>query len=192
VRDKRSLKDAADKLDGMKLNGIIANAGVGGENKWGENDRWHEIIDTNLTGVYNVVNTFLPNLLGVEGERHILIMSSVLARMGVRHYQAYCASKAGLLGLMRALAVQYASKKILVNAICPGWVETDMAEGIIHESSEGLKMDKDAFYEAAMKQVPLRRMSEPAEIADLVAYLLNQRSITGQAIDINCGSIMAS
>lgn len=192
VRDKRSLKDAAGKLDGLKLNGIIANAGVGGENRWGENDRWHEIIDTNLTGVYNLVNTFLPNLKDVAGERHIVIMSSVLARLGVHHYQAYCASKAGLLGLMRALAVQYASKKILANAICPGWVETDMAEGIIHESSEGLKMDKDAFWEAAMKQVPLRRMSQPSEIADLVAYLLSQRSITGQAIDINCGSFMSS
>ncbi len=192
IRDKESLALAADQIDDIKIDGLIANSGVGGENHWGENDRWHDIIETNLTGTYNFVNTFLPGLNKTSGEKHILITSSVLARLGVPNYSAYCASKAGLLGLMRSWAAQYASQNILVNAICPGWVDTDMAQSGLQGIADGIGVSKQEFYEIAMQSVPLRRMSRPEEIADLVAYLLSQGSITGQAIDINCGSVMNS
>jgi len=192
IRDKQSLQAAAAELGARAIDGLVANAGIGGENHWGEGDRWQEIIDTNLTGTYNFVNTFLPNLTKTPGEKHILITSSVLARLGVANYSAYCTSKAGLLGLMRSWAVQYASEKILVNAICPGWVDTDMAQQGLQGIADGIGISKQEFYDIAMQSVPLRRMSRPEEIADLVAYLLNQGSITGQAIDINCGAIMNS
>ena len=192
VADSTSLKTVINKLEGIELNGIIANAGVGGENYWGADDRWNEIVNTNLTGTYNFVNTFLPNLkTGIEA-KHIIITSSVLARLGVANYSAYCASKAGLLGLMRSWAVQYAPRNILVNAICPGWVDTDMANQGLQGIADNIGITKQEFYDIAMKSVPLARMSKPEEIADLVDYLLNQNSITGQAIDINCGSIMNS
>jgi NAD(P)-dependent dehydrogenase (short-subunit alcohol dehydrogenase family) len=192
VADSTSLKMVINKLEGIELNGIIANAGVGGENYWGADDRWNEIVNTNLTGTYNFVNTFLPNLkTGIEA-KHIIITSSVLARLGVANYSAYCASKAGLLGLMRSWAVQYAPTNILVNAICPGWVDTDMANQGLQGIADNIGITKQEFYDIAMKSVPLARMSKPEEIADLVVYLLNQSSITGQAIDINCGSIMNS
>jgi NAD(P)-dependent dehydrogenase (short-subunit alcohol dehydrogenase family) len=93
---------------------------------------------------------------------------------------------------MRAWAVQYAPEDILVNAICPGWVDTEMSQEGLQGIADGLGITKDEFYNIAMKSVPLRRMSQPEEIADLVAYLLSQRSITGQAIDINCGAVMNS
>jgi NAD(P)-dependent dehydrogenase (short-subunit alcohol dehydrogenase family) len=128
ITDKASLNSAASQLNGKAIDGLIANSGIGGENYWGENDRWHDIIETNLTGTYNFVNTFLPNLNKASAEKHILITSSVLARLGVANYSAYCASKAGLLGLMRSWAVEYAPQNIMVNAICPGWVDTDMAQ----------------------------------------------------------------
>ncbi len=192
VADSTSLKTVINKLEGIELNGIIANAGVGGENYWGADDRWNEIVNTNLTGTYNFVNTFLPNLkTGIE-TKHIIITSSVLARLGVANYSAYCASKAGLLGLMRSWAVQYAPTNILVNAICPGWVDTDMANQGLQGIADNIGITKQEFYNIAMKSVPLARMSKPEEIADLVDYLLNQNSITGQTIDINCGSIMNS
>ena len=192
IRDKDSLSDAASQLEDTELNGIIANAGVGGENQWGTADRWNDIIDTNLTGTYNFVNTFLPNLRAAGGDKHIIITSSVLARLGVANYSAYCASKAGLLGLMRSWAVQYASERILVNAICPGWVDTDMAQTGLQGIADGIGITKAEFYDIAMQSVPLRRMSQPNEIADLVAYLLHQTSMTGQTIDINGGAVMNS
>jgi NAD(P)-dependent dehydrogenase (short-subunit alcohol dehydrogenase family) len=192
IRDKKSLTKAALKLDGITINGLIANAGIGGENHWGEGDRWQHIIETNLTGTYNFVNTFLPYLQKAETEKHIIITSSVLARLGVANYSAYCASKAGLLGLMRSWAVQFASQNILVNAICPGWVDTDMAQHGLQGIADSIGITKQEFYDIAMQSVPLRRMSSPDEIAGLVAYLLNQSSITGQAIDINCGAVMNS
>lgn len=192
VRDKESLSNAAAQIAGTAINGLIANSGIGGENYWGETDRWYDIIETNLTGTYNFVNTFLPHLNKASGEKHILITSSVLARLGVPNYSAYCASKAGLLGLMRSWAAQYASQNILVNAICPGWVDTDMAQSGLQGIADSIGISKQEFYDMAMQSVPLRRMSNPEEIAALVAYLLSQSAITGQAIDINCGAVMNS
>jgi NAD(P)-dependent dehydrogenase (short-subunit alcohol dehydrogenase family) len=192
IRDKESLKLASYQVSNLPIDGIIANSGIGGENYWGETDRWADIIETNLTGTYNFVNTFLPNILKAQDERHIIITSSVLARLGVANYSAYCASKAGLLGLMRSWAVQYAPQNILVNAICPGWVDTDMAQQGLQGIADGIGISKQEFYDIAMQSVPLRRMSHPEEIAGLVAYLLTQRSVTGQALDINCGAVMNS
>jgi len=192
IRSKENLQSAFTKLNNTAITGLIANSGIGGENQWGDNDRWDEIIDTNLTGSYNFVNTFLPLLREADGSKHILITSSVLARLGVPNYAAYCASKAGLLGLMRSWASQFASENILVNAICPGWVDTDMAQQGLQGIADGIGISKQEFYDIAMQSVPLRRMSRPEEIADLVAYLVSQSSITGQAIDINCGAVMNS
>lgn len=193
IRSKEELAKLAELLSNEPIHGLVANAGLGGENYWGNEDRWEEIIDTNLSGTYNLVNTFLPNLrLAQVKYKQIVITSSVLARLGVANYSAYCASKAGLLGLMRSWAVQFAPEHILVNAICPGWVNTDMAQQGLQGIADGLGMSKADFYEIAMQSVPLRKMSEPSEIADLVAYLLEQESITGQSIDINGGSVMNS
>lgn len=193
IRSKEELAKLAELLSNEPIHGLVANAGLGGENYWGNEDRWEEIIDTNLSGTYNLVNTFLPNLRFAQVKyKQIVIISSVLARLGVANYSAYCASKAGLLGLMRSWAVQFAPEHILVNAICPGWVNTDMAQQGLQGIADGLGMSKADFYEIAMQSVPLRKMSEPSEIADLVAYLLEQESITGQSIDINGGSVMNS
>ena len=192
ITDKASLSSTASQLSSKAIDGLIANSGIGGENYWGESDRWHDIIETNLTGTYNFVNTFLPNLNKASAEKHILITSSVLARLGVANYSAYCTSKAGLLGLMRSWAVQYAPQNIMVNAICPGWVDTDMAQHGLQGIADNIGITKQEFYDIAMQSVPLKRMSRPEEIAGLVSYLLSQSSITGQTIDINCGAVMNS
>ncbi len=192
IKNKESLSQATAQLGDIAIDGLIANSGIGGENYWGEADRWHDIIETNLTGTYNFVNTFLPHLRKADTAAHILIVSSVLARLGVANYSAYCASKAGLLGLMRSWAVQFAPQNILVNAICPGWVDTDMAQQGLQGIADNIGITKQEFYDIAMQSVPLRRMSQPDEVAALVGYLLSQASITGQTIDINCGAVMNS
>jgi NAD(P)-dependent dehydrogenase (short-subunit alcohol dehydrogenase family) len=167
IRDRDAVQAAFDE----PLDALVANAGIGGPNEPGAADRWDDIVQTNLHGTYWCCRAAEPRL--ADGGR-IVVTSSILARIGVPGYTAYCASKAGLLGLVRAFAAELAPRRIQVNAVCPGWVNTDMA------------------LELAMGEVPLGRMSEPEEIAGTVAWLLSPDAIgvTGQAIDHNNGAWM--
>ncbi|MFQ5716120.1 MAG: SDR family NAD(P)-dependent oxidoreductase, partial [Nitrospinales bacterium] len=135
IRDAATIRQALAESQVDSLYAVVANAGVGGENDYGNGDRWREIIDINLTGSYHTVRECLPYLKKDRNEyKKIVLVSSILARLGVPGYSAYCASKAGVLGLMRSLAAELSRDKILVNALCPGWVNTDMA----HEGLQGL------------------------------------------------------
>ena len=190
IRDAQAIKKGLQEIKPV-LYGVIANAGVGGENRYGENDRWQEIIGTNLTGTYQLVEEALPYFATKkDGYRHILIISSILARLGVPRYTAYCASKAGLLGLMRSWAVELAAQNILVNAIAPGWVNTSMARVGLNAMAEHDQREYDDILQEQMSHVLLGKMSEPEEIGELIAYLLSQTSITGQTLDINNGAVM--
>ena len=186
-----ALKSAAPQL--KDLYAVVANAGIGGENRFGDKDRWDEVIGTNLSGTYHLVSELIPHLKNAQHSfKHVIIISSILARMGVPGYTAYCASKAGLLGLMRSWAVELAPKNILVNAICPGWVETEMAKQGIQSFAQTIGAGYEDALKLQMKAVPLKKMSQPEEIASAIAYLTSasQTSITGQAIDINNGALM--
>jgi len=172
---------------------LFANAGIGGENHYGKEDRWNEILNINLTGTYNSIQESLPFLRKSEdSHKHILMTSSCLARFGVPNYTAYCTSKAGLLGLTKSLALELASDNILVNSLCPGWVETEMAQAGIQKLADHQNQDYDSTYKEQMGYVPLGRMSDPEEIAHFVAFMFSkaQRSITGQGLDLNNGSFM--
>jgi len=194
ICDKAALHQGLADSGVRALHAVIANAGIGGENHYGEDDRWHEIIQTNLTGTYQLVNEALPYLrTDNEGEyRHIVFISSILARLSVPGYTAYCASKAGLLGLMRSYASAFAAEKILANAVCPGWVSTSMAKDGLKTFAENTGKSYDEVYDEQMSAVPLGKMSEPREIAEFVFFLLSrvQGSITGQTLDINNGALM--
>jgi NAD(P)-dependent dehydrogenase (short-subunit alcohol dehydrogenase family) len=168
------------------LDALVANAGIGGANEAGENDRFDEILQTNLYGTYWCIRAAEPLL--PDGGR-IVVTSSILSRIGVAGYTGYCTSKAALLGLVRSLAAELAPRRIQVNAICPGWVDTDMTRlGL--SLFEGLT--EEEAWEVAKQEVPLRRMSDPSEIAGTVAWLLSNDSVgvTGQAIDQNNGAFM--
>lgn len=172
---------------------VIANHGIGGENHFGENDRFEEVIQTNLHGTYYLLKHCQASLKKCsEKYRHMLIISSQLAHLGVPGYSAYCASKAALLGLMRSLASELAAQNILVNTICPGWVETDMAKAGIDQLSQHLGKDSKEVLKEQMSLVPLRKMSTPNEIAKLCHFLISpsQTSITGEEIQINNGAMM--
>jgi NAD(P)-dependent dehydrogenase (short-subunit alcohol dehydrogenase family) len=191
--DLPSVRKALKSLN-PSIYGIIANAGISGENQYDDGDRWNEIINTNLTGTYQLIKESLFYMNSSETEyKHITIISSVLARIGVPNYTAYCTSKAGLNGLMRSLAAELASKKILVNSICPGWVNTQMARDGIKTFSETMNMQYEEMYKEQMSYVPLNKMSEPEEIGQFIKYLLSEYnvSITGQTLDINNGAYMA-
>ena len=193
IRQKKDVAKALEKNKIKSLYAIVANAGVGGENNYSADDRWQEIIDTNLTGTYNTIQESLTYLKKNRTSfKKIVILSSILARLGVPGYSAYCASKAGLLGLTRSLAIELAQDKILVNALCPGWVDTEMAHEGLRAFSKSLQISKKEALEQAMSDVPLGKMSKPDEIAQLIAFLISddQTSMTGQTLDINNGALM--
>ncbi len=193
IRNSTSIKEALNKSPVESLYGIVVNAGVGGENNYGTNDRWQEVIEINLTGSYNTVHECLPYLRKDPSPfKKILFMSSILARLGVPGYSAYCASKAGILGLMRSFAAELSGENILVNALCPGWVNTDMAHEGLDGMASGMSISKEEAYKMAMSQVPLGKMSKPDEVAKMTTFLLSddQNSITGQTLDINNGALM--
>jgi NAD(P)-dependent dehydrogenase (short-subunit alcohol dehydrogenase family) len=120
IRDHDAVFAAIDE----PLDFLVANAGIGGPNEPGECDRFDDIVRTNLYGTYWCVRAAERHL--PDGGR-VVVTSSILARIGVAGYTAYCASKAGLLGLVRSLAAELAPRAIQVNAVCPGWVNTEMA-----------------------------------------------------------------
>lgn len=172
---------------------LVNNAGVSGQNRMDgqEDSRWYEILDTNLTGAYLVTKEVLKNIKDHSGGR-IINISSVLGKFGVPGYTAYCASKHGLIGFTRALALEVAQRGITVNAICPGWVDTEMARQGMRESAayEGISVEQ--FKQQAINAVPIKRFIDVDEVAELVAYLASEKAhgITGQAINICGGQTM--
>jgi len=116
-------------------------------------------------------------------------MSSILARIAVPGYTGYSASKAGLLGLVRSFAAELAPGNVQVNAICPGWVDTDMA----WQGLDLMPGTREEAYADAMREVPLGRMGRPEDVAGTVAWLVSPdaRGVTGQAIDQNGGAFVS-
>lgn len=169
----------------------VANAGIGGPNEAGPDDRFRAIVETNLFGTYHAFRAAEARLQP-EGPRHLVATASILARIGVGGYTGYCASKAAILGLVRAFAAELARKNVQVNAVCPGWVETDMAWEGIDGMAAAMGVDRAKALAVAMKQVPRGRMGKPSEVAGTVAYLLSDDAagMTGQGIDINGGAWM--
>jgi NAD(P)-dependent dehydrogenase (short-subunit alcohol dehydrogenase family) len=171
---------------------LVANAGIGGANADGPGDRFDDLVATNLAGTYRCVRAALRRLRPGPRTRHVVVISSILARIGVAGYTGYCASKAGLLGLVRSLAVELAPDDVQVNALCPGWVDTEMARSGNEGLAKSLAVPYERAFELAMDPVPLKRMSRPEEIAGVVAWLVSDdaRGVTGQGIDVNNGAFL--
>jgi NAD(P)-dependent dehydrogenase (short-subunit alcohol dehydrogenase family) len=194
IRDAAQVRDAfraAADANGP-VHALVANSGIGGPNEPGDDDRFFDLVQTNLIGTYHCVRAAQRVLAPEDERRDIVVIASILARIGVPGYTGYCASKAGLLGLVRSLAAELAPQEVQVNAICPGWVATDMAWQGIDLMADALGVSRADAYIRAMSEVPLRRMSEPEDIAGTVAWLLSAdaRGVTGQAIDQNGGAFM--
>ena len=194
--DVTSEESVAHAIDALRagvshLDILVNNAGVGGGEPVAGSDveRWRRTIDTNLTGTYLVTRAALP--LMRPGGR-IINLSSVLGRFGVPGYTAYCASKHAVIGFTRALALELAPKQITVNAICPGWVDTQMAEKGMRQGAASTGQTFEQFRASALDRVPIKRIIQPEEVAGLVAFLASPAAaaITGQTYNICGGQTM--
>jgi NAD(P)-dependent dehydrogenase (short-subunit alcohol dehydrogenase family) len=174
------------------IHALVANSGIGGSNEPGENDRFEDLVATNLVGTYRCIRAAQRAFGDAAERRDVVVIASILARIAVPGYTGYSASKAGLLGLVRSFAAELAPDNVQVNAICPGWVDTDMAWQGIGLMADAMGTSTDEAYAEAMREVPLRRMSQPEDIAGTVAWLLSpdSRGVTGQAIDQNGGAFV--
>lgn len=194
VTDALSVEQAFDAAVAAHgpIHALVAAAGIGGPNHPGEGDRFDTLVATNLTGTYRTIRAAEARLAEGPETRHVIAIASVLARFGVPGYTGYCASKAALLGLVRAFALELAARNVQVNAVCPGWVETDMAWEGIDGMAAAMGVDRAQAHRIAMQAVPLGRMGKPPEVAGLIAWLLSDdaRGVTGQGIDQNGGSWM--
>lgn len=179
---------AVDALGGLDV--VVNNAGIsrltpidGGP----ETDAvWHSVLATNLHGAFWVSRAAVPRLS--DGGRLIMI-SSALGRVGAPGYAAYCASKHGLIGLVRCLALELAPRGITVNAVAPGGVETDLFEGELTEQAEQTGLPASSLRQAAQDKAPLGRFVTKAEVAALVRYLADPAAdaITAQVFGIDAG-----
>lgn len=176
-----------------RLDILVNNAGVSGRTPMADPDdeRWHAILNTNLTGAYLCAKQALRHMRDGEHGR-IINLSSVLGRFGVPGYAAYCAAKHGIIGFTKALALEVAARGITVNAICPTWVDTAMAQQGIAETAAMLGVTVEEFRRQAIQGVPIQRMVEASEVADLAVFLASPQAagITGQAVNI-CGGTTA-
>lgn len=141
---------------------------------------FESVIDTNLTGTFNMTRNVVPFMIKQKNGR-IINLSSVVGITGNAGQTNYSASKAGVIGFTKSLAKEVASRNILVNAIAPGFIETDMT-----------KVLSDSVKEAILNQIPLKRMGEAKEVAKLVKFLVSDDSkyITGQVINVDGGMVM--
>lgn len=174
------------------LYAFVADAGVGGPNADGPEDRFVDLVNTNLVGTYWTLRAARRHLLPGPDPRHLVVISSILGRFGVPGYTGYCAAKTGLLGLVRALSLEVAADNVQVNAVCPGWVDTEMSREGIQGMADAMGVPFDEALGRAMSAVPIGRMSRPEHVGGLVAWLLSEDAtgVTGQGIDMNGGAWM--
>ena len=157
---------------------VVNNAGITADRTFRKMaaDQWQHVLDVNLNGAFNVIAEALP-LLTARGRGCIVNVSSVIAQTGGFGQANYAASKAAILGLTKSLALELARDKITVNAVCPGFIDTDMVRGMPAE-----------VLEKVISKVPARRLGQPEEVARLVRFLATEGEyITGQQLNINGG-----
>jgi len=159
--------------------GVVCNAGLNRDNSFptmtGED--WDQVIHTNLDGFYNVLHPIIMPMIRTKQGGRIVTIASISGIMGNRGQVNYSASKAGIIAASKSLAIELAKRKITVNCVAPGLIETDMTH--------------DLPIEEIKKIIPVRRLGKPEEVAGMVSYLISDIAgyVTRQVISINGGII---
>src|SRR5918911_3534920 len=175
------VKQARDAFG--RLDFLVNNAGITRDNlilRMKEED-WDAVVDTNLKGAWNFSRAALRVMLRQEGGGSVLNISSISGVVGMAGQSNYSASKAGMIGLTKALAKEVASRKVTVNALALGLVATDMSHAL-----------DETYRQKLLEQIPMRRFAEPVEVARIACFLLSDeaRYITGQVVQADGGLAM--
>jgi 3-oxoacyl-[acyl-carrier protein] reductase len=179
IADRQQCREAleADMAANGPYYGVICNAGIARDNAFPalSDEDWDGVIHTNLDGFYNILQPVIMPMVRKRQGGRIVTLSSVSGVMGNRGQVNYSAAKAGIIGASKALALEMAKRRITVNCIAPGLINTEMVDESIEQE--------------ALKMIPMRRMGEPEEVAGLVAFLLSDEAayITRQVISVNGG-----
>jgi len=173
---------------------LINNAGQAHSAPFAKTDLalWQRMLDVNLTGTFLCTQAALPAMLE-QGWGRIVNVASTAGLIGYGYVSAYCAAKHGVIGLTRALALELAPKGITVNAVCPGYTETDIVrDAVANIVGKTGRTEEQARAELAARN-PQRRLVQPDEVADAVAWLCrpSASAITGQAVPVAGGEVMA-
>lgn len=156
-----------------------------------DNDLWHRHLAINLSGTFYCTRAAIPQMIE-RGWGRVINIASIAGKTGGPYIVAYSASKHGVLGLTRSAALETAAKGITVNAICPGYVDTDMTTRGIENITKKTKLTADQAMESIKKLSPQNRIIAPEEVAALALLLASEdgRGINGQAINVDGGSVL--
>lgn len=207
ARGRRSIAVSCDVTDVRQVDAMVAavrerlgpvailinNAGQAGSHKFlgHPDDLWHRMIAVNLNSTYYVSKAVAPMMVEA-GWGRIVNIASIASKVGARYVAAYTASKHGVLGLTRALAVELVRHGITVNAVCPGYVDTPMTDNNVANIAARTGMSAEAARRTLANTSPQGRLIQPDEVAGVVMLLVGEggRGINGQAINVDGGAVM--
>ncbi|MCF8179022.1 MAG: SDR family oxidoreductase [Sulfuritalea sp.] len=154
-------------------------------------DMFQRMLDVNLGGVFHCIQAAMPDMTSA-GWGRIVNIASTAGLVGYAYVSAYCAAKHGVIGLTRALALEYAAKGITVNAVCPGYTETDIVKGAVANIVAKTGRSEDEARTELASGNPMRRLVTPQEVADAVLWMCGEAaaSINGQSIAVAGGEVM--
>ena len=184
VTNQESINSSVSKIkeDYGTIYGLVNNAGITNDNLLMRmsDEQWNTVIETNLTSLYRVTKSVIKDMMK-ERTGRVVNIGSIVGMMGNAGQSNYSATKSGLLGFTKSLAREVSSRNINVNAISPGFIDTDMTRALSEEQIEALT-----------KNIPLGRIASPDEVSSVVAFLLSDDSsyITGENINVNGGLYM--
>lgn len=184
IADKNAVDPFLEKLEAAHGAPaiLVNNAGITRDNLLlrMEEEEWDDVIETNLSGLFRLTKACIKSMFRARWGR-IVSISSVVASMGNAGQTNYATTKAGILGFTRSLATEIASRNITVNAVSPGFIDTDMTRQL-----------PELVCEEMLKRVPMRRLGQPEDIANAVVFLVSEgaRYITGENIHVNGGLYM--
>ncbi|HEX8722511.1 MAG TPA: SDR family NAD(P)-dependent oxidoreductase [Pyrinomonadaceae bacterium] len=184
---------AAAEFFGARPDILVNNAGIAESSKFAEtsDEFWQRHLGVNLSGTFYCMREALPAMVG-RGWGRVVNVASVAGKTGAPYIAAYAASKHGVLGLTRSAALEVARAGVTVNAVCPGYVDTDMTARAVENITRKTGRSGEDALEAIKAMSPQRRLVTPEEVAALALLLASDdgRGITGQAINVDGGSVL--